>query len=1179
METITATAQAADSVRELPLLPAQERLWFLDQLDPGDAAYNVYPAFRLRGPLVIEVLERALTEIARRHEPLRTRFPDVAGTPVQVVCRPRPIRVELVDLAELAGVADAPGGAGVADLADLAELGRDRGADWDQRVADVTGKLVNTGFDLANGPLFRVTVVRLAPDDHVLCLVLHHIISDGWSLNVLVGELATLYACFRAGRLSPLPDLPVRYGDHVLAEEARRSAGGAARSLDYWREQLADPPVLDLPTDRPRPPIRTSAGEVLTIRLPAGLSAAVETFARSQRCTLFMTLLAAYQVLLARHSGQDDLLVGSPIAGRDRVELEPLIGYFTNTLVLRADLTGNPTFAAFLRSTRGTLLKAFANPDVPLETLLSELRLVRDLSRTPLFQTLFVLHSESQALRPPPFGDLTIEPFDAVYRQSKFDLQLDIWRDDTGLAATFSYNVDLFDRATVERIAERYERLLAAVVADPQAGVWDIPLLADGERDQLLAWADGPVAAPEGALAAPPGVAATVPDLVVEQATRTPDTVAVACADRTLTYAELIAAAGDLATRLRAAGAGPGSIVGVCFDRSPELVVSLLGVWLAGAAYLPLDPTLPAERRDFLVEDSAATLVLTGAGVGPSRTAGQPAAASAGASVGAVTAAGGAYVIYTSGSTGQPKGVLVDHRALAARVRWMRDAYGLGAGDRVLQFASISFDTSAEELWPCLAAGGTVVLMPDGGALLPDFLATEAAAELTVLDLPTSYWHELVAQGDAIRWPRRLRLLILGGSELHNAGLDRWRRRFGDRVRLVNTYGPTETTIIATAAELTGLPAGRRPPIGSPIGATRVYILDGALRLVPLGVAGELCVGGAGVAVGYLGRPALTAERFGPDPFGTPGSRLYRTGDRAHWNAAGQLEFLGRLDGQVKLRGYRIEPAEVEAALRARPGVADAAVVVDGIGADARLVAYVVPAVGIVMPAVGIVMPAVGIVMPAVGTVVPAVGTVAPAGDSPTTVAAGVGTAATGLDTVAELRAALAGSLPSYLVPSAFVVLDRLPLTRNGKLDRSALPAPDPRTGANSGYLAPRTAAEELVAEAWAEVLGVERIGMHDDFFALGGHSLLATKVAAWLRAAVDLDVPVRTVFENPTIEALAAAVEALLVAEIAELTESEVEQQLGVDAGSTGIEAGAAGVGVGAGVGVVGGVPSAELE
>jgi amino acid adenylation domain-containing protein len=1062
--TAAGPAPAGAGARELPLSPAQERLWFIDRLRPGDTAYNLYPpAFRLQGPLVVDALRRALAEIARRHEPLRSRFPDRAGEPVQLVGAPAPVPIDLVDLAGWPA------------------------ADRDRRLAELLGACRTGPFDLARGPLLRVCLIRLGAAEHVLQLAMHHIVGDGSSMTVLIRELAELYGAYREGRPSPLPELPLRYGDHVLLERTRLAGADAAAALAFWAGQLADPPVLDLPTDRPRPPVLTSASAVLARWWPAELTTAVEALARRQRCTLFMTMLAGYQVLLARHTGQPDICVGVPLAGRDRLELEPMIGYLATTVAVRADLSDDPSFAELLRRTRATMLRAFAHQYVPIEQLLGELGVQRDLSRPALMQTTFALQNQQTA--PLELPGLTVTPDFPEFQHVKFELQVDAYRGRNALLVQFGYNVDLFDHGTVERLSERFERLLAAVVADPDTPVSALELLAAGERDRLLTWSAPPDEPPTPAHAPATAAAqATVLEWVVAQAARTPDAVAAAGGDRELSYAGLVAAAGRLAAALAARGIGRESVVGVSLPRSPDLLVALLAVWQAGAAYLPLDPDLPAERRSYLLADSRAGLLITTPGA-PALPAGVPALpvdATPPAGATAPTAWPGpgdaAYLIYTSGSTGRPKGVLVEHRALAARVRWMVSAYRLGPADRVLQFASIGFDASAEEIWPCLAAGGACVLLPDGAALLPDLLATPAGAELTVLDLPTSYWHELVRLGERVAWPPGLRLVVLGGSQLHETAVAGWRERFGDRVQLVNTYGPTEGTIVATATELGPADAERRPPIGTPL--ERAYVLDDRLRLAPTGVPGELCLGGAGLARGYLGQPALTADRFVPDPYGPPGARLYRTGDRARWRPDGRLEFLGRLDGQLKVRGYRIEPGEVEARLREHRDVADAAVLADG----DRLVGYVVPA----------------------GDQTPA---------------------------AAELRAALARVLPPYLVPAVLVCLDRLPLTPNGKLDRRALPAPDPAADpiGSTGPAAPRTPAEELVAEVWAEVLGLDldRLGAAADFFALGGHSLLATKVTARLRDAIELEVPVRAVFAHPTLAGLAAAVEELLLADV----------------------------------------------
>jgi amino acid adenylation domain-containing protein len=1062
--------------RDLPLSPAQERLWFIDRLRPGDTAYNIYPpAFRMRGTLDVDVLRRALAEVARRHEPLRTRFPDRRGEPVQQVLAPGPVPIQHVDLSGL------PAG------------------ERERRLPELVRTFNTAAFDLARGPLLRVGLARLGPADHLLQLAMHHIVGDGSSTTVLIRELADLYAAYLAGEPSPLPDLPLGWGDHVLAERERLAGPAAAEALEFWSERLADPPVLELPTDRPRPPVLSSASDVLARWWPAELTVEVEALARRQRSTLFMTLLAAYQLLLARHSGQRDICVGVPLAGRDRVELEPMIGYLATTVALRADLSDDPTFSQLLRRTRTAVLCAFAHQDVPIERLIGELGVERDLSRPAFMQTTFALQNQHTA--PLDLPGLAVEPYFPEFQHVKFELQVDAYRGREALLVQFGYNVDLYDRATIERMSDRYERLLAAIVADPDRPVSELPLLGTGELKQLLEWSTNP-ATPrsprqdeqEAAPGPAPGRHGTVLDAVEERARRTPAATAVRAGDIAVSYGELLDRAGRLAGALAGAGIGRESIVGVCLPRTPDLLVALLAVWRAGAAYLPIDPALPAERVDFLLSDSGAAALITDSPgrrtipVLPATAAGPPARSRP-------APGDAAYVIYTSGSTGQPKGVLVEHGSLAARVSWMTPNYGITETDSVLQFASIGFDTSAEEIWPTLAAGATCVLMPGGAALLPDLLAGPAGAAITVLDLPTSYWHELVALGDRLRWPERLRLVIVGGSELYGGAVEAWRTRFGDRVRLVNTYGPTEATIIATAAEVgpgSGPGSGPgKPPIGRPI--ERAYVLDERLRLAPVGVPGELCVGGAGVARGYLGRPELTADRFVPDPYGPPGARLYRTGDRARWLADGQLEFLGRLDGQLKVRGYRVEPGEIEARLRGHPGVTAAAV----IARDDRLVAYVVPA-----------------------------DPDAPPG-------------------AAELRAALARTLPGYLVPAVYVPVERLPLTPNGKVNPRALPAPDLAAEPAATGAPPGTQAEELVAEVWAEVLGLQRVGADDDFFALGGHSLLATKVTARLRDAIDLEVPVRAVFENPSLAALAAAVEALLLADIEALDESEVDSQL----------------------------------
>ncbi|MEV0563520.1 amino acid adenylation domain-containing protein [Dactylosporangium sp. NPDC050588] len=1004
----------------------QERLWFLDQLDPGDASYNIPLVLRLAGELDPAGLRAALDGLAQRHETLRTRFPAVDGRPF-ATAGPAPVLDEVACAEE-----------------DLAALLAERS---------------NAPFDLAEGPLLRATLVTVG-DEHVLSLVVHHIVADGWSLNVLRDELARRYA----GTFDE-PPLPTTYAAYARAQRA----AGAEQDTTFWREQLAGAAVLELQPDLRRPTSKTSDGAFHTRRVPG--AAALDAFAREQRVSSFMVLLAAYQLLLQRHTGQDDVSVGVPVAGRNDPDLEPLVGYFSNTLVMRADLSGGGTFRDLLKATRRTALGAFSHQDMPFERLLDELRVERDLSRNPLFQTLLTVHSQDGDRHggPHPFGPLTAVEIDGGHAQTKVDVMLDVWRSGDELVCVFGYRSDLFRPGTVAALAERFEVLLRAAVAAPDTPVRDLPVLTEADEAFLSS------AVFAGTAGAPP--TGTVLDGVASRAAGHPDKAAL----DGMTYAQLWDASGRLAGALREAGA-PG-IVGVCLPRGPEAVVAMLAAWRAGAAYLPLDPSYPPARLAFMVADSGAGVVVTGGqhfdGV---RTI--PVTATGAAAPVDPDPEDAAYVIYTSGSTGTPKGVLVPHRALAARAAWMRDGYGITAADTVAQFAALSFDTHAEELWPALTAGGTVVF---ADADLPDFLASPAGAGVTVLDLPTPYWHRLVDDLGGVPWPAGLRLVILGADQVEAAAVARWTAAFGDRVRLVNSYGPTETTIIATAADLTGDRSGERPPIGRPLWNTTLAVTDRHGRRVPPGVPGELRIGGAGLAHGYLGRPGRTAEAFEPDPDGPPGARRYRSGDRVRWRPDGQLEFLGRLDEQVKVRGYRIEPGEVTAALLALPDVGQAAV----IARTDALIGYVTPA---------------------------------------------------SLDPSA-VRQALAATLPAHLVPTAVVPLEALPLTVNGKLDKAALPDPEVRSSA--GYVAPRTDAEDLVAGVWAEVLGVEKVGAHDDFFDLGGHSLLATRMVARVRAAVDLSVPIRTLFTHRTVAGFAQAVEALLIAEIEAMDEETARHML----------------------------------
>jgi len=1003
-----------------PVTPAQQRLWFLAQVDPDALDYHIPLAYRLRGPLDTAALAGALDDVVARHGALRTRFPLDGAGPVQEV---------LDDWRPDVAVRDTTATRAGAEVAALA----------------------NTPFDLTAAPPMRAAILRLGPDGHILVLVLHHILADAWSLRVLRDELAKSYTARLAGLLPDLPALPTQYADH-----ARAPRPDGTETLAYWADRLAGAPVLELPTDRSRPARRATAGAFDGFELGPDRAANLRTLGKAGRTTPFMTLLAAYLALLGLATGQDDISVGTPVSGRDRTDVEPLIGYFLDTVVVRGDLAGDPTFRELLGRVKATALEAYQHRDVPFEDLIARLDVRRDPARTPLFDTMFIVHSgvEDHGLALP---GITAEYYDPGHRSVKFDLTFECFAGGGGLKVVAQSRRDLFDAASVAALVRRFGELLRLAAEDPGARLSTLyTRLTEAEHGSWRC--------------AQPVAAQSVLDLVDFGS----DAPAVVHGDDAVSYAELDARARRLAADLD----GHGGLVGVQLPPGIDLIVALLAAWRAGAGYLPLDPDAPPRRITGQIEDSGAGVVVTADGV--RRT-------------GASAAAGLlAYVMYTSGSTGRSKAVAVPHTALAVRVRWMHERYRLTPADRVLQFASPSFDTFGEEVYPCLAAGATLVIPTGARVELPDFLATGRGRSITVLDLPTSYWHELCADPAAVAWPPGLRLLILGGEQVRPDALARWFAHLGDRVEVLNTYGPTEATIIATAARLAPGDTAGRPPIGHPIGETCAHVTGLGGASVPDSVTGELVLGGPGLADGYLGRAELTAERF----VDIGGVRHYRTGDRARCRPDGALEFLGRVDEQLKVRGYRIEPGEVEAALLAHPAIGHAVVSADG---DGRLVAHVVPAPGATIPG------------------------------------------------PAALREHLAEVLPPYLHPRAYATLDRLPMTRNGKVDRAALP---PVAAAAGKGRPPGTDGERLVAEVWQEVLGVDGVRADDDFFDLGGHSLLATRVAARLRASAGIEVPLRTIFNHTTVAALAVAVEEQLLAEIAALDDDEVRRLLAEQAG-----------------------------
>ncbi|MET0396905.1 MAG: amino acid adenylation domain-containing protein, partial [Longimicrobiaceae bacterium] len=1043
--------RAADG--PLPLSPAQRRMWLLDRMEPGSPAYNVPTFLRMRGVLEPGALVRAVAALVRRHESLRTVFPERGGEPVQEV---RPAGSFPVPVADLRGVA---------------------GADRERLLR---GLLLAEGmrpFDLERGPIMRASLLRLADDDSVLLVNTHHIVSDEWSVGVMVREVSAMSDAFARGEPSPLPEPEIQFADYALWQQEMLAGGALEAQLAFWRDELGDAPLLlELPTDRPRGAAPGTEGHVVNFGLPPETALAVRALARAEGATLFMTLLAAWQALLARWSGQDDVSVGTPVAGRERREAEGLVGYLANTLVLRADLSDDPTGRALLARVRETVLEAHANQDVPFERLVEELAPERSLSHSPLFQVMFSVetyHGKGGML-----GSLaTTEMLGVGAGIPKFDLTLIMTDLGEAIQGRASARAELFDADTLVRLRARWVALTAGMAADPDRPLSAIPLLDDAERRMLLAWSATGAADP-----------APLPlhETFAAQAARRPHAAALVFGDEVVGYGELDRRSAALARRLAALGVGPEVCVGVCMERSPAMVAGLLAVLRAGGAYVALDPQHPDERLAFMLADTRAPVLLTEPGLA-GRFAhfggevvleeGEHDTADIDAPEPVVAPEHLAYVIYTSGSTGTPKGTAVPHRAIPGFFRGA-DYARWDEKQVLLQHSSVSWDVLTLELWPALLTGGTCVLYP-GRTSEPAALGEQVRAHgVTTLWLTSAYFNVVVDTAPEVL--AGVRQLLVGGEAVSAAHVRR-ALELHPGLRLVNGYGPSECTVFSTAYVVPPGFGGASVPIGTPVGDRRVYLLDRRLEPVPVGVPGELYVGGPAVARGYLGRPRLTAEKFVPDPFaGEAGARLYRSGDRARWRADGTLEFVGRTDFQVKVRGFRVEPGEVEAALASHPAVRQAVVVVrEAAPGDRRLVGYVTARPG---------------------------ATLAPA----------------------ELRSWLGGRLPEYMVPGALVVLEAMPLTPRGKIDRRALPAPD-AYGEAAAHVAPRTQTEEVLAGVWAEVLGVERVGAADDFFALGGHSLLATRVASRLREAFGVEVPLRAVFEAPVLADLALRVDELL--------------------------------------------------
>lgn len=1047
---------------ELPLSFAQQRLWFIDQLEPGGSVYNFPAAVRLKGPLNVAALKHSLHEIVKRHEALRTTFAIVDGRPVQVIAPLLTLPLPIVDLRYLSET---------------------------EREFEVQRRATNEAqrpFDLAEGPLVRTTVLRLGENEHVGLLTMHHIVSDGWSTGILIREMAVLYDAFCSDRPASLPQLPIQYADFAHWQRDWLQGEVLETQLSYWKRQLLGaPPLLELLADHPRPAVQTFHGAHQSILLPKTVGDGLKALSRQEGATLFMTLLAAFTILLHGYTNQDDLVVGTPTANRNRLEIEGLIGFFVNTLVLRTDLSDNPSFRDLLRRVREVCLGAYAHQDLPFERLVEELHPTRDLSRNPLFQVMFVLQNASlQAVELP---GLSLSPVEVDTSTTHFDLTLHIVDTEHGLVGTLAYNTDLFEAVTITRMLGHFRTLLESVAATPERRISDLPLLTEAERQHLLVnWNDTRVDCPKDLC---------IHQLFEAQVERTPDAIAVVLEDQQLTYDELNRQANQLAHHLRLVGVGPEVPVAICLKHSVEMIVGLLGILKAGGVYVPLDPAYPKERLAFILEDAEVPVILTQGALLTGLPEHYAKVVCLDSDSEAITQTSAenpvcltmpenlAYVIYTSGSSGQPKGVFVSHGSTAEHCLNVQTRYKLDSSDRVLQFAAMSFDLSLEQILPTLIVGATLVMMSTDVWHTTEFHRRSSDFRLTVLNIPTGYWQELAREwADLSELVPNIqpRVFIVGGDTMLPEFLDLWHRTPMSSIRLINAYGPTETTITATAFDIT--PRFREPsalqriPIGRPLANRETYILNKFGDPVPVGVPGELYIGGDCLARGYLKRPDLTAENFVPNPFSNePGTRLYKTGDRVRYLSDGNIEFLGRIDDQVKIRGFRIELGEIEAALRQHPAVRETVVLAreNALGGK-QLVAYLVAQ-----------------------------------GESP--------------PTASELRVFLKEKLPDYMMPAVFVPLDALPLMPNGKVNRSALPKPG-RTTSEPGrtFVAPRNALELQLTSLWEEVLGIRPIGVTDNFFELGGHSLAAVRLFSLIEKRLGKKVPLATVFQGATVEHLA---------------------------------------------------------
>ena len=1055
-----------DVFSPVPLSYSQELLWLLSQFADRGVAYNAPAAFRLGGPIDAEVLERALQALAERHEILRTSYDLIDERPMQIIGTSADVRLSTIDLS---------------------------GREPEERERELHRILQEESehpFDLRTDPVMRSTLIKLAPDDHIFLHVLHHVATDGYSRAIIFRDLTALYDSIAEGQPSPLPQLAIQYADYALWHRRWLESGVLERQLEYWKDRLAGAPArLELPTDFSRPAVRSYHGDHRNLMIDPALREALRDLGREHDGTLFIALLAAFTTLLHRYSGQDDIVVGTPFAGRNRSEFEEMVGYFINPLALRVDLSGDPTFRTLLDRARETTIEAFKHADVPYGVVVNSTNPERDLSQTPVFQAMMVLHNPAWQTRRPKFEPRGVTAIEFVHQKewAKFDVLVGMSERQNGLNTTWEYSTELFEHGTIERMTQHFRELIASAVADPERPLSRLSMLTRDERSKVLV--DWPSEAPIETHDRP------VKELFEEQATRTPDAPAVAFEGERLSYDALNRRANRLARRLQELGVGPNRLVGVFMEKSLDLVVTVLAVVKAGGAYVPIDPLYPQDRVAFMLADAAPAVVVTQEhlvdalpeGAAPLVADWDELAQQEDSDLATVAGADDlAYVIYTSGSTGMPKGAVITNRSLTSAYHSYEHAYGLRNVSSHLQMASFSFDVFTGDFIRALLSGGKLVLCPltilmDPERLYALMIEEQIDCAEFVPAVANLLFDYAAGTGRDLGF---MRVIVVSSEAWRNERYTFFKSLVGPETRLINSYGLTEATIDSTyfeAEDESALVPDRFVPIGRPLPNTQVYILDSNLQPVPIGLPGELCVGGVAVARGYLNRPELTAERFVPDPFQNTdcGGLLYRTGDLVRWLPDGNIEFIGRTDRQVKIRGFRIEPGEVEAALERHPAVDSAAVVVrEDRPGEGRLVAYVIPSDG--------------------GSVVPK-----------------------------DLRPMLAERLPAYMVPAAFMAVTEFPLTPNGKIDRDRLPEPPAHDAElSTDFVEPRSGTERVVADIWCDVLSLESVGADENFFELGGHSLLATRVLARMRQRFEIELTLRTIFEFPTVAGLAMAVD-----------------------------------------------------